>query len=263
MSAAPSRLSEDLTSYDLMKTAAVLTMMCGHLGLYFFPDYVQFRVIARSGIPLWFFLIGFSNSRDFPIKFWVGALIITATDVFAGLPLLPFSILVSFIILRLTLDYLVIFSLMGRGQLYYIVIVLTAFIPFSYALFEYGTEGYLIAFMAYFMRRRSLIKDIDFYVISTFVFIIFIATQSLNLGLSAPMILSLSGGALLSFIAIYNFKPTELPKLTRALPQPLMLAFRYIGRNTLKIYVGHFVVFAIIAILIGMDHLSPFSFKII
>ncbi|MEO1380899.1 MAG: hypothetical protein AAFU69_11195, partial [Pseudomonadota bacterium] len=93
--------------------------------------------------------------------------------------------------------------------------------------------------------------------------IIFIATQSLNLGLSAPMILSLSGGALLSFIAIYNFKPTELPKLTRALPQPLMLAFRYIGRNTLKIYVGHFVVFAIIAILIGMDHLSPFSFKII
>ena len=45
-----------ITSYDLFKTLAVATMLIDHVGIYFFPDELWFRVIGRLSFPIWLFL---------------------------------------------------------------------------------------------------------------------------------------------------------------------------------------------------------------
>ena len=40
------KLPQELTSYDLLKTLAVVTMIIDHIGLYFFPDDVGWRIVG-------------------------------------------------------------------------------------------------------------------------------------------------------------------------------------------------------------------------
>ena len=66
-------LPSSITSYDILKTFAVLTMIIDHIGLYFFPDEMWWRVIGRLSFPVWLFLIGYAQSRDIPKLLILGA----------------------------------------------------------------------------------------------------------------------------------------------------------------------------------------------
>ncbi len=45
-------LPRDLTSYDLLKTLAVILMIIDHVGHHFFPDEMWFRVVGRLCVPI-------------------------------------------------------------------------------------------------------------------------------------------------------------------------------------------------------------------
>ena len=61
--------SQDLTTLDLLKSAAVLLMVIDHLGLYLVsaePFSTEFRLLGRPASVIFGFLIGFSASRRVP-----------------------------------------------------------------------------------------------------------------------------------------------------------------------------------------------------
>ena len=93
-----------LTSYDLLKAFAVITMVIDHVGFYFFPDDDVWRVIGRLSFPVWFFLIGYATSRDLPAKLWIGATILVLANSVVGLPVLALNALWTIIAIRLVLD---------------------------------------------------------------------------------------------------------------------------------------------------------------
>ena len=57
-------LSSYLTSYDLLKTLALVLMVIDHIGYFFYPEEMWWRVLGRLSVPIWFFLIGYANARD-------------------------------------------------------------------------------------------------------------------------------------------------------------------------------------------------------
>src|SRR5690606_26082911 len=62
-----------VTSYDLIKSAAIILMVVDHLGAFFFPENDWLRAAGRLCVPLWFFLIGYAHARDIPKSWIIGA----------------------------------------------------------------------------------------------------------------------------------------------------------------------------------------------
>ena len=149
------KLPVSLTSYDLLKTAAIILMVIDHLGAYFYPDETWFRILGRLCVPIWFFLIGYARSRDLSFKALAGAGLLFIGAMFAGEHVLPVSILVTLMIGRNYID-----SWMGAGRrggealagLFFILLILS--VPTSMA-FEYGTAGLLFTVFGAMCRYRQ------------------------------------------------------------------------------------------------------------
>src|SRR5262245_51986648 len=97
-------LPKDLTSYDLLKAEAVIIMIVDHIGFYFYPDQLWYRAVGRIGFPIWFFLVGYAQSRDISPKLVGGALILLVANMFAGMSIFPMNALVTIMLMRLALD---------------------------------------------------------------------------------------------------------------------------------------------------------------
>src|SRR5687768_12599522 len=97
-------LPKDITSYDLWKTFAVIFMVFDHVGFYFHPDEMGWRIAGRLCVPVWFFLIGYARSRDIGPRLWLGAGILVVANAVAGMAVLPLNILATMIIIRISID---------------------------------------------------------------------------------------------------------------------------------------------------------------
>ena len=64
-------LPKELTSYDLLKSLAVILMICDHIGYFFFPEEMWFRTLGRLCLPIWFFLIGYARGDEVSKLFWI------------------------------------------------------------------------------------------------------------------------------------------------------------------------------------------------
>jgi len=90
-----------ITRLDILKSVALLIMIIDHLGYYFFPDQILWRAIGRAGLPVWFFLAGYSR----PTRLWEpslilgGSLICLAKVMFFG-QALPLNALFSILIVH-------------------------------------------------------------------------------------------------------------------------------------------------------------------
>ena len=101
------KISSNLTSYDLMKTLAVLLMIIDHTAYYEFIDSDWPRAIGRLCVPIWFFLIGYANTRSIPLRFWGGAILLVFANFVVGYNIFELNVLFSLILARLTIDYCV------------------------------------------------------------------------------------------------------------------------------------------------------------
>ena len=83
---------------DILKTVAIILMIIDHIGYYFFPENYWFRAIGRACVPVWFFLIGYANTRELPNRLLIAALILALADLILFQRVFSLNILVSFII---------------------------------------------------------------------------------------------------------------------------------------------------------------------
>lgn len=256
-------LPKELTSYDLLKTFAVVLMIVDHIGFYFFPDDSWWRVAGRMCVPVWFFLIGYANSRDLGPRLWIGAAIVAASDVGAGLYGFPLNILATMAIIRLLIDPLMERAMRspshfwGVNTMLFLLIVPTSFV------FEYGTHGFILAIFGYLLRRREELTNkelINHYY--AFASVSFIGIQTVLFGFEQPQPMVLAIGILAVMAMLLTFKPAVLGRLTAMTPRPLVWLLQLTGRRTLEIYVAHLLIFKIIGIIVSPERFDPFSWEL-
>ena len=248
-------LPEALTSYDLLKTLALLLMFVDHTGHFFFPQEEWFRVIGRLSVPIWFFLIGFSDARRVQSAIWVGGALIAISTIITGYYILPLNILFSLAIARLWIDRLMASSLQSyeafAGMFF---LLLFATFP-TVLLFEYGTMGIMFTVFGYLRRHKEglTIKPLAFYGFLTAIAFFYAIYSGIAIPkLSAEQMYVLMGGMSALMITLYFFQSHvffNTPKLLDKLLWPI----KFMGRHTLLIYALHLIALNFVMLAIEDD----------
>lgn len=261
-------LPRDLTSYDLLKTLAVFLMVADHIGFFFFPGDDWWRVFGRMCVPVWFFLIGYAQSRDLGARLWGGAVVMTLSDLAFGHFLFPVNMLGTVILLRLTLD-----SVMGRAlrdaRTFWAVqaTLLLLAVP-SGMFFEYGTLAFVLSGVGYLARRRGLVAggaDLSPHLLlqyAAFAAAGFIAMQGIVYGFDRVQVLAMACGIIAVTGLCLSFRPVSLPALTARLPGFAAAFLRFTGRWTLEIYVVHLLLFKAVSTVLWPEHFLLFHWTL-
>lgn len=245
-----STLPSNLTSYDFLKTLAVVLMIIDHIGFFFFPDIMWFRVLGRLCVPIWFFLIGYANTREVTRTMYVGTVVMTLSAIMAGQYIFPLTILVTLAITRSIIDGIMVRALRTYETLAGMFFLLLLLSMPAELFFEYGTAGMLFAMIGYMARRPEKVpferKTIALFIFGVgMVFIIGQGTLLPTLTSDQAVVLLLGTYAVLAML--WFFKPKEYPLLTGQMPWPAVFFLQLFGRRTLEIYVIHVVIFRLVA----------------
>jgi hypothetical protein len=262
-------LSSSLTSYDILKTLAIVLMILDHVGAYFYPDESWFRVLGRLCVPIWFFLIGYARTRDIAIFALIGAGLIALGNMYAGETLLPLSILVSLMIGRYCIDALMGAMLRGGEAvlgLFFMLLLLWILTGF---LFEYGTMGLLFTVSGASCRylqlypdklRPQFKRDALLFMLASFA--VYMVSQAAPMEqLRGIQFFVLAFGLAVVGLLLWRFQSAELPNISQAMPTILRRAIQVTGRRTLEIYVLHLLAFKALAVYLYPDRFPIFEWK--
>lgn len=231
---------ENLNSYDLLKTVALLLMLIDHIGVYFYPDELWLRVIGRFCVPIWCFLIGYAMTRKIGYDLWLGVAALTITNMMTGGAVFPITILLTFIIIRLVLDPVTRLGLASRDRLIILISIIFIGLFPSMLLVEYGTAALALALSGYAVRQGG-IYAIPLYITG---FIVFIFSQivTFNFEFLETLVLIFGCGALA--YGLWRFSPAEFPQFKNEMTVTVL---KWVGRHTLLLYVLHLILFKCIA----------------
>ena len=180
MTAQAKILPGELTSYDFLKTFAVVTMIIDHIGYFLFPEVQEFRAIGRMSLPIWMFLVGYASTRDIPDIMWIGGLVLMTGYFLVGHAILPLNILFAIIIVRSVIDTVMRMAMSNREYFMLTIIALFFLVLPSIFIFEYGTLGVLWAMTGYICRHHKEIGWSNRYVLAFFALVglIYVVYQS-------------------------------------------------------------------------------------
>ena len=138
--------------YDELKAPAIILMIIDHIGLFYLKDYEFLRLIGRGSAPIFFFLVGYSNSTKINNNLVIWAILLQIVLIINNQHQL--NILFTIIILKF-LNKLVennkinnsIYSSITLG-----LVGLLLYFPFSFVQYS---SFYLVA---YFAGRITAIK---------------------------------------------------------------------------------------------------------
>lgn len=220
-------------------------MIIDHIGYYFFPDQMGWRMVGRISMPIWMFLIGYANNRDIKLIL-IGAMFLLFVNLMIGLSVFPLDILFTIILIRISLD--AIGSLIKKGSLYLLAlfIVLTSLIPYTHPYFDYGTSAFLFAIVGYIAKNHKIFSTHFFLKCSLFYAIaVSITVQILMKPLDVYDCLLMIFSFGLSGFLLLNFKPKTYPNITFKVPYFITSTVQLIGRKTIYLYILQMVFFKI------------------
>ena len=257
-------LPKDLTSYDLLKSLALILMLIDHVGYFFFPEEMWFRSIGRLCVPVWFFLIGYAQTADVPVRWYIGGVVVALCFVMTGQHLFPLNILFSLALMRMLRPRIIVASFSSPEALRGMFCILLFLTLLTAHIFEYGTYGMLFVLMGFSVRYRSEVLGFVavrylklFFAATLFAFFVMqgLGMEHLSYEQASFMIVgfSLLGGAL------WKFKSVTFPRAKDFISGSFVMLFQFMGRRTLEIYVVHIVVFQIVAVSLFPDRYNLFS----
>ena len=228
----------------MLKALALGLMLLDHIGFYFFPDQDWFRVLGRLCLPIWCFFIGYANTRRIGRDLIVGAIALIGMSMLTGYSVFPINILLTFILIRLCFDKVTDFMNLSRDNLVIaLFIILVALLP-SMMLVEYGTAALALAISGYAVRHgvgKGVDQSLPVFIAG---FAIYALSQILTFTFALPEWGVFGAGLLIIGHILWRFTPLNYPSITRP---ALVMPLKWIGRNTLIIYVAHIVLFKGIA----------------
>ena len=244
-------LPKEITSYDLLKALAIVLMLIDHMGYYFFTDDLWWRVVGRMCVPIWFFLIGYANSRNMEAKLWIGAIILVLVNIPTGNPIFPLNILATMLAIRLVLNPYMERALRNDNAFWAMAVILFALSLPTNFITEYGTMGLVLAMYGYLYRHRENLKLAGKTALFQTYMIVapvgFLVTQHIGFGFSETQLTVVTMGIFGVISALFFFKPATYPELTKKLPTPAVWLIQIMGRRTLEIYVLHLILFKVLA----------------
>lgn len=253
-----------ITSYDLLKTFAVIIMIIDHIGYYFFPDNEWWRAVGRVGFPIWFYLVGHASGRNISAKLIGGAVFLFGMNALVGMALFPLNALVTIIILRLSIDHVMAPLKKVPALLWPVLMVMTVLILPTNFMFEYGTQAFLFAMFGYMVRHRDELMftrgDLQFFMVS--IAAIFLAFQELAFQFSPWQFALMALGVLGVCITLQDFRAKSYPSLD-SLNRYFKGFLRLCGNYTLEIYVAHLTLFKIIALTYGLIGTQLLTIKLL
>lgn len=263
MKAAIDKDTPELTSYDVLKTLAVLLMVADHIGYYFYPEQMWWRVFGRLCVPVWFFLIGYAGTRPVPKAFWIGGAVLALANIVMGGYVFPLSILFGLSLARLWIDGIMRRALHGYEAFSGMVFMMILLAYPAGALVEYGTIGALFAMLGFIHGRKEAMR-IGFWPLMGFIAVSAFAYAVSQLALFP----TLTGGQFLVFCAglavimiwLFHFSPRIFPRFSR-IGGPVLPILKLTGRHTLAIYVLHILLFKACAMLLRPEAFSFLSFS--
>jgi hypothetical protein len=252
-------LPRDLTSYDLLKAFALILMIIDHIGFYFFPDDMTWRMIGRFSAPIWLFLIGYAQSRDLSAPIWIWAGLLLLSNLTVGQPLLPLNMLFTIIFMRLAIDPVMGLIARHPRMLYPVLVGLFVLTFPTVIVFEYGAISLGIVMLGYLCRHQAQLLSqavIDRYTI----FIVAILTAFFHNFFQTEVFFPTftpfekAGsliGLILTMLALVFFKPRIYEGSALRLPRVLVGCVQLAGRRSLEIFAIHLIIFKILSVLLG------------
>lgn len=261
-------LSQNITTLDLLKTFAVISMIIDHLGFCFFTEdfanpvgdpNLWYRAIGRLCVPIWFFLVGYSRSRDLSPPIWIAAIVMTGFHFVSGLYIFPTTVLVTIILIRLMLDRVA--TVAFRNWEHFAFVFFACLITFMHLGFvtEYGSVGLWLALAGFAIRHKGadygLLKhkllpsamfwtSTALFCFSQFFFFMFDKWQMTLVCVGTAVLIQL----------MMNMKVREYPYMTKIFGPIWSGLLKFTGRRTMEIYVIHLMVFVTIAWLGGYGY---------
>lgn len=254
-------LPKALTSYDLLKTLAILLMVIDHVGYFFFPEEAWFRVVGRLCVPIWFFLIGYANTREIPRLWWSAAIAVFLSAIITGGYIFPVNILFTLIFARFAIDWVMMRGLRNHeafAGMFFLCVLLS--LP-SMIFVEYGFIGILFAMMGYMRRHKSALemKPRPYWMFVAGSAGAYILMQAMLMeSLSAVQLGALITGMGAVVFLLHGFKGQTYPHLKGA----AFWAFQFCGRRTLEIYAFHLLAFRAASMILNPDRFSAFDFTL-
>ncbi|HOO81927.1 MAG TPA: TraX family protein [Alphaproteobacteria bacterium] len=258
-------LPTQITSYDLLKSFALITMIIDHIGMVFFPDDLWWRVVGRMSFPVWIFLIGYARSREVPAVFWLGAVVLTLTDFITGDAVLALDILVTIGLTRLVLDKVMVYLVPELSRFWLAFGVLSALVLPTFVIFDYGTMAFLIAGFGYMVRHwpkddAAVQKLQERYMVG--VILVYAGIEAAAFGFSTAQFLFVSAGVTAVFLLLLSpFKPKIHEGLDDRLGPVLSGMLRLFGRHSLVIYVLHLMAFKFTAMALGLHEYGLWNWR--
>ena len=128
---------------DWLKTAAIALVAIGHFGYFFIDDADWWSVFGRMAAPVFFFLMGYAQSRTIPFRWiWLGVILTLLDSWNTYWMWVAPNILLSMVLIRLARPHVKI--LIHRyGWVAFVVLVcaLIAVLPLAANVVDYGAEG--------------------------------------------------------------------------------------------------------------------------
>ncbi|MBL4589901.1 MAG: hypothetical protein JKY11_07490 [Alphaproteobacteria bacterium] len=243
-------LPANLTSYDLLKTLALIIMIVDHVGMYLLPENEWLRVIGRMCVPMWFFLVGYAKSRDVSPSLWLGGGILLVANMVTGFALLPLNILFSILAVRLIMDPFFTRMFVNRSAAFMGLCVMATFNLPLFPIIEYGMTGLALALVGYMARHK---EELGFSKLQVALWInlvaVFFWSSQVLAGFMFPptqVFVMLGGGTAVIWALYLFFEPK-----TFSIKIP---AISFLGRHTLEIYVLHLITFKVLAVHLGIGY---------
>jgi peptidoglycan/LPS O-acetylase OafA/YrhL len=132
---------------DWLKTTAILLVAVGHFGYFFMDDPDWWSVFGRMAAPVFFFLMGYAQSRTIPFRWiWLGVILTLLDSWNNGWTWMAPNILLSMALIRIARPQVkTLIQRYGWVAFVILVCVLFAMLPIAANIVDYGAEGWLWA----------------------------------------------------------------------------------------------------------------------
>lgn len=255
-------LPKTLTAYDFLKALAIVLMVVDHIGYFFFPAEMWFRIIGRFSVPIWLFLIGHAQARKVPKSFWIGGALVCLSTLISGEYVFPLTILFTLIAARLSVDWIMARALQSREALAGMFFILLFMSVPTLIFLEYGTLVFPFAMLGFMVAHKKRF-DIPLSVMAVFALASscgYALVQSMLMPtLTAPQFWTMVGGTVALSGALLAFRPLAF---SWPVPAALRWPVQFLGRRTLEFYVAHLIAFRALAMVLAPYRFSFMDFEL-
>jgi peptidoglycan/LPS O-acetylase OafA/YrhL len=257
----PSRLAikpHTVDSADWLKTAAIILVSVGHFGHFFVEDDHWWSVFGRPAAPMFFFLMGYAQSRTVPFRWiWLGVILTLLESWNADWTWVAPNILLSFALIRMARPYVQDrVQHHGWAAFALLVFALIAVQPIAEKMVDYGAEGWLWALFGLYQRMyadgraatgvdgsaqilappaQAMKQNVAIMrLLACFVAAVFYVWQEQKEFSFPPIqftVVILGIGVLSASLSLFRRGPSRIQP-----PEPVARTLCFIGRHTLEIY---------------------------